>query len=210
MLASSGERTPPTQWATSASRCRWTTAGWNVRCVSLGRCDMSSSTLVTWLRVDLLAVVALVATSSRSGSMLLLICWMTASRRPMPQRGWPHGSVARCGRHTVTCSGPAVPGMSRCRTQLRCSPSSCRCRSSHESAGTPASRAGRCRRWSPKPWRSSWPGPAESPRDGERAGGRDRVRLRSPAGRGTVSGLPHPGPRTTVPQRAGWSGSELC
>src|SRR4051812_12205131 len=57
---------------------------------------------------------------------------------------------------------------------------------------------GRSPPWSRRRWRSSWRGLAESTRDGERAGGRDRVRLRSPAGRGTVGGLPHPCPRTTL------------
>ena len=36
---------------------------------------------------------------------------------------------------------------------------------------------------------------------GERAGGRDRVRLRSPGGRGTVGRLPHPGSRTAGAHR---------
>ena len=43
-----------------------------------------------------------------------------------------------------------------------------------------------------------WRERIESIHAGERAGGRDRVRLRSPAGRGIVGGLPHLGPRTAL------------
>ena len=81
--------------------------------------------------------------------------------------------------------------MSRYRHRPRCSPSSCRCRSSRGCGRMPPRRGGRCPPWSRRPLRSSWRRRTESLRAGEPARDRDRVRLRSPAGRGIVSGLPH-------------------
>ena len=169
---------------------------------------MLSSTLVTCRVVGLL--VALVVMCLLNGSTLPRTCWARGCRPRRRHESLPAGSVARHGKLTDTCSAPAGPGMCRCRIRPRCSPSSCRCRSSGGSGRTPPLRAARCRRWSRRRWRSSWRGRIESARAGERAGGRDRVRLRSPAGCGTVGGLPHPGPRTTLAQRVRGSGSELC
>ena len=171
---------------------------------------MSSSMLVTCLLVGLPVALALVVTCSPSGSTPPRTCWTRGCRQPTPRESWPAGSAVRPGRRTATCSAPAGPDMLRCPPRPRCSPSSCRCRSSRGSVRMPPRRGGRCPPWSRRRWRSSWRGRIESVPAGERAGGRDRVRLRSPAGRGIVGGLPHPCPRTTLAQRARWSGSEPC
>ena len=114
-------------------------------------------------------------------------------------RSWPAGSAARRGRRTATCEraapvracGGARPG----RGVHRQAAGAARRRGCGR---MPPRRAARSPRWSRRRWRSSWRGRIESARAGERAGGRDRVRLRPPAGRGTVGGLPHPCPRTTA------------
>src|ERR1700677_5006630 len=205
-----GILTPPTQLATSVLRCRWVIGVSNCHGVSVRGYDMSSSMLVTCLLVGLPVTVALVVTCSPSGSTPPRTCWTRVCRQPTPRESWPAGSAVRPGRRTATCSAPAGPDMLRCPPRPRCSPSSCRCRSSRGSVRMPPRRGGRCRRWSRRRWRSSWRGRTESIPAGERAGGRDRVRLRSPAGRGIVGGLPHPCPRTPLAQRARWSGSEPC
>jgi Reverse transcriptase (RNA-dependent DNA polymerase) len=205
-----GIMTPPTQLATSVLRCRWVIGVSNCHGVSVRGYDMSSSMLVTCLLVGLPVTVALVVTCSPSGSTPPRTCWTRVCRQPTPRESWPAGSAVRPGRRTATCSAPAGPDMLRCPPRPRCSPSSCRCRSSRGSVRMPPRRGGRCRRWSRRRWRSSWRGRTESIPAGERAGGRDRVRLRSPVGRGIVGGLPHPCPRTTLAQRARWSGSEPC
>jgi len=166
---------------------------------------MLSSTLVTCL-----VAVGPVLMCSPSGSTRQRTCWPQMCRPRMPPGSWRAGSAARLGRRIATCSAPAGPGMCRCRLRRRCSPSSCRCRSSHGCGRMRPPRAGRCRRWSGRRWRSSWHELIEMIHAGERAGGRDRVRLRSPAGRGIVGGLSHLGPRTTLAQCACRSGSELC
>ena len=180
----------------------------NGRGASAGGPDMLSSTLMTYLVLP--AVGALAVTRSRSGSTLLRTCWTRVCGRGMPRGSWRSGSVVRRGRRTGTCSARVGPDMSRYRHRPRCSPSSCRCRSSRGSARMPSRRGAHCRPWSRRPWRSSWRGRIESLPAGEQAGGRDRVRLRSPAGRGTVGGLPHSCPPTTLAQRARRSGSEPC
>src|SRR5664279_3984220 len=162
--------------------------------------DMSSSMFVTCLVVGLPAV--LVVMSSPSGSTPLLICSLTQCQRLRLRGCWPVGSAARRARRTAMCSAPVCLVTSRFRRRLRCSPSSWRARSSLRSAPMPLRRAARCPPWSRRRWRSSWPGRIVSVRAGDRAGGRDRVRLRSPAGRGIVGGLPHPCPATTLAQRA--------
>ena len=205
MLASSGETTPPTQLATSVSRCRWVIGGLSGRGVSANRWDMSSSTLVTCL-----AVVGLVPMCSLRVSTRRRTCWPRRYQPRTPRGSLLPGSAARLGKRIATCSAPAGRATCRCRTRPRCSPSSCRCRSSRGSGPMQQPRVGRCRRWSGRRWRSSWREHIESVHAGERAGGRDRVRLRSPAGRGIVGGLPHPCPRTTLAQRPRRSGSEPC
>ena len=166
---------------------------------------MLSSTLVTCLVVD-----GLVLMCSPSGSTRQRTCWTQMCRPQMPLGSWLAGSAARPGRRIATWSAPPIPEISKGLLLRRCSLSSCRCRSSHGSARMRPPQAGRCRRWSGRRWRSSWHEHAEMIHAGERAGGRDRVRLRSPAGRGIVSGLPHLGPRTPLAQCACRSGSELC
>src|SRR5664280_164623 len=206
-----GPRTPPTQLATSVSRCRCATAEWSDRGVSQGARDMSRSTLVTCaVVVAPRAGRALVARSAPSGSTPPLIWCRRGFRLPRPRGGSPSGSSAHSGRRTGTWNAPVATDMLRCRPRPRCSPSSCRCRWPRGSAGTPPRRGGRCPRSSGRRWRSSWRGPTETIRGGDGTGGRHRVRLRPPAGRGIVGGLPHPCPRTTGPQRAVRSGSELC
>jgi hypothetical protein len=201
----SGALTPPTQWATSALRCRWSIGVVSDRTVSTMRCDMLSSTLVTCQ-----VAVGPVLMCSPSGSTRQRTSWTQTCRPQMPRGSWLAGSAARPGRRIATCSAPPGPGMCRCRLLRRCSPSSCRCRSSHRSGLMRPRQAGRCRRWSGRRWRSSWHEPIEMIHAGERVGGRDRVRFRSPAGRGIVGGLPHLGPRTTLAQCPRRSGSELC
>ena len=166
------------------------------------------SIFTTCLTPGLLLVVALVVTCSPSGSTQPPTCSMRACGRRRPRGSWPSGSAARRGRRTATCSAPAGRGMCRCQLRPGCSPSSCRCRSSGVFVPMRARRGAPCPRWSRRRWRSSWPGLAESIRAGERAGGRDRVRLRSPAGRGAVGGLLHPCPRTARAQCARRPGSE--
>lgn len=68
---------------------------------------------------------------------------------------WRTGSTARLGKRSATCSAPVGPGVCQCRLLRRCSPSSCRCRSSRGSGRMRPRRAARCRRWSGRRWRSS-------------------------------------------------------
>ena len=105
---------------------------------------MLSSTLMTCLVLP--AVGALVVTCSRSGSTLLRTCWTRVCGRGMPRGSWRSGSVVRRGRRTATCSARVGPDMSRYRHRRRCSPSSCRCRSSRGSARMPPRRGARCGR----------------------------------------------------------------
>ncbi len=169
---------------------------------------MVSSTLVTCLMMGLLAVAALVVGCSPSGLTRLPTCSMKVWGRRRRPASWPSGSAVRHVRRTVMCSTPTGRGMCRCRTRPGCLPSSCRYRSSSGFARMPAGRDAPCRAWSGRRWRSSWRGLAESIHAGERAGGRVRVCLRPPAGRGTVGGLLHPCPRTVDAQRARRPGSE--
>ena len=202
--------TPPTHWATSVLRCRWSIAGWNGRGVFPSGDDMSSSMLVTCLGVARLGVPEPVATSSLSGSMRPLTSWMRVWGRRRRFGCSRTGMAVRRVRRTVMCSGPASPATSTCRPRRWCSRSSCRGRWSAGSVLMRSPLGAPCRGWWPRRWRSSWRGRIESVRDDDRAGDRDRVRLRSPACRGTVGGLPHPCPRTTVPHGPSRSGSELC
>ena len=71
----------------------------NCRGVSVRRCDMSSSMLVTCLVVGL--PVALVVTCSPSGSTPPRTCWTPGCRRPTPRGSWPAGSAVRPGRRTL-------------------------------------------------------------------------------------------------------------
>src|SRR5271166_2144112 len=152
-----GLMTPPTQLATSALRCRWVIGVSNCRGVPVRRRDMSSSMLVTCLLVVLPVTVALVVTCSPSGSTPPRTCWTRGCRQPTPRESWPAGSAVRPGRRTATCSAPAGPDMLRCPPRPRCSPSSCRCRSSRGSVPMPPRRGGRCPPWSRRRWRSSEP-----------------------------------------------------
>jgi len=203
-----GVMTPPTQWATSASRSRSAIAGWNARGVSPVMDDMNSSMLMTWLVRFL--VVALGAASSPSGSMLPWSWSRRTHRRRRPLGCWRRGSAARHVRRTDTCSGPSTRGEWRFPVRSLCLPSRCRRNWSRGFARTPQLRAARSPPWSPKPWRSSCRAVTESISDGDRAGGRNGVRLRPPAVRGIVGGLPHPCPRRAISRRAGRPGSEVA
>ena len=169
---------------------------------------MLSSTLVTCLVALLLVVPALVLMCWPSASTRRRTCSMTAWRRRMRRGSWPRGSAARRGRRTAMCSAlvrnghVAVPAPTGVFTVKLPVPLIARVRAHAAASGRTLSAV------VAQALEEFWRGLAESIRDGERAGGRDRVRLRSPAGRGSVGGLPHPCPRTTLAQRARRSGSE--
>jgi RNA-directed DNA polymerase len=198
-----GILTPPTQWATSVSRCRWVTGDWNVCRVSRAKCDMSSSIFMSWL-----VVVGLVVMSTPHGSTRPLSCWPTAPGWLTRLASCRAGSGFRSGSPAGMSSGPRPVGRFGCRRRPRCSPSSCQYGWRSRCARTPRSRGAPSPRWSLRRWRSSCRGTAESVRAGERAGGRDRVRLRPSRPGGVVGGLPDPGSRTEAAHRRSRRGSE--
>jgi hypothetical protein len=196
--------TPPTQWATSVSRCRWVTAGWNVRGVSQHGHDMSGSTFMSWL-----VIVALVVMSMRHGSTRPLRSLPTVSRSRTRRVSWRAGSGCRNGR-LAGMSSARLAGRSRCRRLPRRSPSSCRSSWPPGCVSMPRSRDAPSPRWSLKRWRSSCPGDTGSVGAGERADGRDRVRLRPSRASGVVGGLPHPGSRTAGTYLCSRRGRQSC
>jgi hypothetical protein len=203
VLTQRGARTRPTQWATSASRCRWAIAGGSVSGVSPTVSDMSSSIVMAWL------VVVLTVMNTLRESTLPLSWWPVARRCRRRPASWLGGSGARSGRPADMSSALPV-GRWRSRPRAWCSPSSCRYRwwRGYEPArrrpGEPSPR------WWPRGWTSSCPGAAESVPAGEAAAGRERVLLRPSRAGGAVGGLPHPGSRTACAHRRIRRESESC
>jgi Reverse transcriptase (RNA-dependent DNA polymerase) len=195
--------TPPTQWATSPSRCRCRIASWNGLGVSPTGRDMSGSMFMTWL------VVVLVASSSRSGSTRPP-SWLPRARlRGRRPARWRRGLASPSVRPAGMWTGPCGPGVPRCLRRRWCSPSSSRWGWRRGCGYTPRPRVAPSPPWSRRLLRSSWRVPVESVRTGERPGGRDPVRLRPPGWGGIVGGLQHSRPRTAGPDRAGRRGSEV-
>ena len=166
---------------------------------------MSSIIFMSWLMVVVPAVM-----STLRGSTLPLSWWPAAPRCRMRPASWLGGSGARSGRPAAM--SPALPTVDRwrCRSLTWCSPSSCRYgwwrgyEHTQQSPGEPSPR------WWPRGWTSSCRGAAESVPAGERAGGRERVLLRSSRAGGVVGGLPHPCSRTASAHRRVRRGSESC
>jgi len=159
---------------------------------SLRFSDMSGSMFVAWL-----VVVGLVARSTRRGSTRRSSWWRPGPRQLQRLVRWPTASGARRVRPAGMSSVPRSQVRCRRRRRRRCSPSRCRCRWRGGCEPTPPRPGGPSPRWSPRRWRSSC-GVVESVPAGERAGGRQRVRLRPSRGGGAVGGLPHPGSRTAA------------
>jgi len=164
---------------------------------------MPGSTFMAWL-----VVVGLVAVSTPRGSTRPPSWLRPVSRWRRRRVSWRAGSGARNARPAGMSSAPPRAGRWRRRRRPRYSRSSCRCGWWHGCGRTPPGRSGLSPRWSPRRWRSSCRGRADSAREGERAGGRDAVRLRSSRGGGIVGRLPHPGSRTAPSHWRGGRGSE--
>jgi Reverse transcriptase (RNA-dependent DNA polymerase) len=199
-----GVMTPPTQWATSASRCRWAIAGWSVSGVSPTASDMSSSIFMAWLVV----VVPLVMNTLRE-STLRWNSWPVARRCRRRPESWLGGSGARSGRPVAMSSALPV-GRWRFPPRAWCSPSSCQYRWWRGYEPTRRRPGGPSPRWSLRGWTSSCRGAAESVPAGEATACRERVLLRPSRAGGAVGGLPHPGSRTACAHRRIRRESESC
>jgi hypothetical protein len=165
-------------------------------------CDMLSSIFVTCLVV----AVVLVLGSSPGGSMRPLSCSSPGWRWPRPRVYWLIDSAARQGRRAGMSNVPRRTDRGLSRRRRRCSPSSCPRRWRPRFEPGQETRAARSLPWSPKRSPNSWRGAAVGLGAGERAGGRDRVRVRPPRGHRCVGGLHHPRAPATGPHQPGRSG----
>jgi Reverse transcriptase (RNA-dependent DNA polymerase) len=199
-----GVLTPPTQWATSASRSRSATGGWSGHGAPLAISDIPGSTVMSCRCEG-----AQPAVSTLSGSTRPPRWRRRVSRRPRPRGSWRDGSAVRCGRPAGMWTRRQHRAGCRFPSRAWCSPSSCRGGWWLRSESTPGLRGGRSRRWWPRRWRSSWRGLAGSVQAGEREGGRGGVRVRPARGGGPVGGLRHLGASTAGPHWAGRPGRKI-
>ena len=193
-----GVRTPPTQWATSSSRC-------GCRIGAVSGCDARFDTKGS-MRASCRAADEPEPTNGHSGSTPQWRCWPPATTWPRRHGDWLAGMGCRSAKPAATSSGPATAGRSRCPEPWWCSPSSSQPTWPVASAASPGPGDRRSARSWPRRSPSSWTvcthdrtGRADddAPAAGRGGAGAGLRPARPGAAR---AGLPAAGPR--VPGRA--------